>query len=63
MSYFVPGPVPSRASCLQKIQRKRMVSMNIFRAASSLGVEGGQMLCGNEEATGTNPGGFITKII
>lgn len=32
--------------------------MNIFRAASSLGVEGGQMLRGDEEATGTNPVGF-----
>lgn len=58
MSYFVLGPVPSRVSCLQKIQGKQTVSMNIFRAASSLGVEGGQMLRRDGEATGTNPVGF-----
>lgn len=63
MSYFVLGPVPRSASYLQKIQWKQAVSMNIFRAAGSLGVEGGQMLCRNGEATGKNTVEFITKII
>lgn len=63
MSYFVLGPVPSRASHLQKTQWKQTVSMNIFRAASSLGEESGQILCRNQEATGKNIVGFITKII